>query len=447
MRISREFARLSFVLTACAMLAPTARAGGQLDPSFGVGGKVAIDIGTNSTDDARAVALDASGNIYVAGVSDASGQDAFTVVKLDSSGGPDPAFGSGGAAIANIGSGNYEMPFTMALSSSGDVFVGGTSNIAGSPDMTVIKFNASGEVDTSYGDGGRALIDFGGGDSDYLTAMVIDEGEHLFGVGETVTDLGYEFAVAKLDSTGLLDPDFGDGGRVIVGFDDSRASDYANAVVRDDSGNLYVAGTVNLAGESSDIGILKLDSAGNLVTDFGVGGKAVVHIGNADLGALTRDARGNLYVAGQSYGPQGISVAKLDPSGRLARNFGNGGTQIIQTQSGDRLLEAHGVAIDRYGDIYLTGESLADDETPNFVAIQLDQRANRVRDFGTEGVLSIDFGGLADISYASALDADGHLYLAGIVNSGVSPIHGDFGVAKLLVTPPRRMWMHSRHQR
>jgi len=106
---------------------------------------------------------------------------------------------------------------------------------------------------------------------------------------------------------------------------DIGGQDYARSLQMDNEGNIYVAGYATISG-NIDFAIIKLDSSGDLVTDFGSDGIALVDItGNDSRGySLQLDNEGNIYVAGDSNanGTVDFTVIKLKPDGSLADDFG-----------------------------------------------------------------------------------------------------------------------------
>src|SRR5437667_3009460 len=78
---------------------------GDLDPSFGTGGRVLTDFGGG--DGARALALQADGRIVVAGSSGAGGFGlASSEARREANGSLDPSFGSGGRVPTDFSSGD-----------------------------------------------------------------------------------------------------------------------------------------------------------------------------------------------------------------------------------------------------------------------------------------------------------------------------------------------------
>ena len=322
-------------------------------------------LGGSGDDEDRALAVDGSGNVYVAGFSNAtwgsplrtfSGpHDAF-VAKLDSD----------GNLIWNtfLGGGGDDEGFGLAVDASGNVYVSGFSTETwGSP-----------------------LHAFNGGDIDAF--------------------------VAKLDSSGNLTWN-----TFLGGSDDDQGS----AVRVDGGGNVYVVGSSGatwgspvraFSGRSADAFAAKLDPSGNLTWNTFLGSS------DTDLGAaLAVDVSGNIYVAGRSFatwgspvraftgGPEDSFAAKLDPSGNLTWNTFLGG-------GGDD--ESTGLAVDVSGNVYVTGFSTATWDSPvRAYSGDYDGFAARLDSNGTLTWNTFLGGGGTDIGYAPAVDVSGNVYVAG----------------------------------
>ncbi|MES1263410.1 MAG: hypothetical protein ABUL69_03565, partial [Peristeroidobacter soli] len=143
---------------------------GTLDPTFGAGGKVFSDFG-NFADVARTVIVAPGGKIIVAGQSTTtivgiSGAD-FAVARYLSDGTKDDQFGFHGLALKDLG-GRSEFVSAAALQDDGAIVVTGrvfTDNGSGDSDFGIVRFNADGSSDTTFGGDGIVRYDFGeGGD-------------------------------------------------------------------------------------------------------------------------------------------------------------------------------------------------------------------------------------------------------------------------------------------
>ena len=100
------------------------------------------------------------------------------------------------------------------------MIVAGTTS-GGPADFVLARLTGSGELDTAYGTGGRAIADFGGR-SDELEGLVVLPGGGTVAVGTTRPALGegpVELAVARHRPDGTLDPGFGEGGLARIAID------------------------------------------------------------------------------------------------------------------------------------------------------------------------------------------------------------------------------------
>src|SRR5438034_997582 len=90
---------------------------GDLDPTFGSGGKVLTDLRPASYDTAQAVALQPNGKIVAAGFSDAAAasHNDFALVRYNSDGSLDMGFGLGGKVLTDIGFDSLDWAYAVAL--------------------------------------------------------------------------------------------------------------------------------------------------------------------------------------------------------------------------------------------------------------------------------------------------------------------------------------------
>jgi len=126
---------------------------GELDITFGVNGKVTTSIGTNKRAIANAVALQADGKIVAAGYSligtdPNSTNNDFAVVRYNADGSLDTTFGSGGIVTTPIGIG-YDTAFSAAIQSDGKIVVVGTTDIDPNTStfaFAIVRYNTNGGV-------------------------------------------------------------------------------------------------------------------------------------------------------------------------------------------------------------------------------------------------------------------------------------------------------------
>jgi uncharacterized delta-60 repeat protein len=434
----RRFARALAVLT---VAVPTvANAAGELDPTFGNSGTVEL---FDNPGKAYAIARDAQGNLFVAGIVGNPGSQDFSVVKLDAFGRPAQDFGDAGRATIDLG--GDDVAYSVAINAAGEIFLGGVTKIGTTTgfDFAVVKLDAAGRRVASFADNGAAIVDFGPGNNDYGQSIRVLPNGSIFLVGATnhsSSDVRYDFAIMKLDLAGHLDGSFGSGGR--AQFEVGCCDDYGYAVASDANGNVYIAGTsyTNTPGVSA-LGLIKVRPDGSLDPSFGDDGRAFASIGDSNFGfGLARATDGTLYVAGQvgdGINPWHFGVAAFDASGHAAA-FGDDGVTAIDF--GTDLTEyPAAIAVDADKHLYLAGSVVVDGEY-RFAAATLDAGGSLVPNFGSGGTLILDALGGSAFAYATLIDPAGGLYLAGMSNatlarSGDAPdVDGPtFAVAKLRV--------------
>ena len=201
-------------------------ADGKLDPSFGRGGTVLTDFG--SWGGGAAVAIDAHGKIVVAGE---SGSDDFALARYSVDGSLDQSFGSGGKVVTNFGSTPVNCPpclpsseeaHALAIQADGKLVVAGSSDARGGnnkrgacclSDFALARYNADGSLDPSFGSGGKVLTIFFPANS-YAEAVGIKADGKIVAAGGGA---GY-FALARYTASGKQDPTFGSFGKVVTNF-------------------------------------------------------------------------------------------------------------------------------------------------------------------------------------------------------------------------------------
>ena len=129
-----------------------------------------------------------------------------------------------------------------------------------------------GSLDTTFGSGGTALVDFGGGLVSTANSLAQQADGKLVAVGLVLGD-GLDMGLMRLTANGLLDPMFDGDGRLAVDFDGN--ADAANAVVIQPDGAIVVAGYSEPTDGSGefDSALLRVIVDGSLDSAFGVGGQ------------------------------------------------------------------------------------------------------------------------------------------------------------------------------
>ncbi len=277
---------------------------GALDTSFNPPtGQLAIpfDLGGDTVDFGRGVALQADGKIVVAGyaANGAGGQNYdFAVARLDSDGALDSSFGSGsGKSVVpfDLGAPSNDRAFSVALQPDGKILLAGGVDVGGGDrDFGIARLWPDGSVDTSFGApsyAGKIPVSFNlvSSGQDEARCVIVQPDGRILAAGSaesTESAADRDFAVARLLASGELDPAFGNGGKVVVPL--GPASEWAEGVAIQSDGKILLAGgaAVGSGASPEDFAVVRLHGDGSLDTSFGNAGVVVLPI---DLGGDTTD--------------------------------------------------------------------------------------------------------------------------------------------------------------
>jgi uncharacterized delta-60 repeat protein len=434
----RSCSHVWLALAATALALVTARhagaASGDLDSSFGIGGKVTFDFAVSASmpdyANGRALARDGHGNVYVVGFAGPGDHEQCAIIKIDPNGQPISAFGQNGTVLIN----NGESTFCngVAVDKNGNIFLEGQGSLNSKFGATVFELSSTGHPVTTFGSGGSAFIDFKAIGVGVPSGIAVDASDNVYITGTTDTAGTRDFIVVKLNAAGQPVSTFGTAGRVLVDF--GTHADYGGGILMDTAGNVVLAGETDTASGASDMALVKLDSTGHLVTSFGTGGKTQVHITDRNSGyaAIAQDASGNLYASGYA-APDGqapyLAVSKLDPNGHLITTFGDTGTRVLEPYGSS----AYGLDVDSLGDVFVLGGVGA------FTAIELDSAGRNVAEFGVNGVKNFCFTCDRDTPVALLLDGNTHVYVVGYTEPTSGPPEV-IAVAKLNVSVPDKIF-------
>ena len=110
----------------------------------------------------------------------------------------------------------------------------------GSENFAVARYNSSGVLDTTFSDDGRAQIDFGSCCQSAYEVLLQSDGK-IIAVGYPNSESSdSDFLLARLSSTGTLDTTFGIGGKVRTSFGDLNGG--ANGAALQADGKVVAVG-------------------------------------------------------------------------------------------------------------------------------------------------------------------------------------------------------------
>ncbi|HUQ52880.1 MAG TPA: cadherin domain-containing protein, partial [Gammaproteobacteria bacterium] len=240
-------------------------ANGTLDTTFDGDGRVTTDFGGN-TDVGRSVAIQADGKILVAGESRIGSNYDFSVARYNANGTLDTTFDGDGRVRTDFGS-DGDIAWTLAVQGDGKIVVGGW----GGGGFTLARYNANGSLDTTFDGDGRVATIVGGPNTGFLRSIVIQPDGKILAAGEAFNGRAdTDIVVLRYNANGTLDTSFGTGG--IVFTNTPTVSDAANDLLLQPDGRIIVAGHVGAAA-GSDFFLVRINADGTIdgavTTDFG----------------------------------------------------------------------------------------------------------------------------------------------------------------------------------
>ncbi|TMA36915.1 MAG: hypothetical protein E6J79_11995 [Deltaproteobacteria bacterium] len=283
---------------------------GDLDFTFGRGGQVTTDVSPD--DEAFAIVAEPDGRLVAAGRAGGS----FALVAYDRDGMLDAIFGRSGRVTTSFQA--DAGAFALLLQPDGKLVAAGRAGGA----FALARFAGDGTLDPIFGRSGRVTTAF---DTDAeARALVLQPDGKLVAAGRA----GGDFALARYEPDGTLDPFFGRSGRVRTAF---SADAEAFAMALEPDGKLVVAGR-----DGGRIAIARYGADGLLDAFFGSGGEVTTAFsGDAVAFAVALDCEGSIVVAGRTVGDGGsrFALARYDRRGVLDPVFGSGG-QVTTAFSG-----------------------------------------------------------------------------------------------------------------
>ncbi|MED5584305.1 MAG: fibronectin type III domain-containing protein, partial [Actinomycetota bacterium] len=402
---------------------PSAQASpGDLDTGFSSDGKVLTDIGT--ADSGRAVAIQADGKVVVAGYARMGSDDDFAVARYDSDGALDAAFSSDGLVTVDFDNKN-ESGYAVAVQSDGKIVVAGraaTDGMGLTFDFAVVRLTSSGELDTSFSSDGLQTVDVGGG-NDYAYSVAVASDGDIVVVGYGSNGSNWDVAAIRLDSSGNLDTDFSSDGKALYAIGSGHDYGYGLDIASD--GDLLITGSSH-NGSDDDVLVLRLDANGTLDTAFDGDG-----IWTADIGSGTSDegrgiveaSDGDVLVGGSTDdGDDDILAVRLTPVGVLDTAFSSDGKATVAIGSGNDV--GYGVAEQDDGSVVVVGTS-HDGSFEDIAVVRFTSAGALDTGFSGDGKLTTDSGSGDAFGYGVVLTSAGKVVVAG---EAVGTSDADFAV-------------------
>jgi len=382
---------------------------GDLDTTFGTGGKVTTQFGTSQSE-AAAVVLQSDGKFVAAGYSFNGTNSDIALARYNANGSLDTTFGTGGIVTTDIGNVD-NASFALAIQPADGKLIAAGSSINGTnDDFALVRYNTNGTLDNTFGTGGIVTTNFAGNSFDYIEAVALQPDGKIVAAGSLFNGSSFLFALARYNTNGTLDDTFGIGGRVTTSF--TNVDDLARAMVLQPDGKIIVAGEAD-----TDIVVARYNSNGTLDTTFDSDGKAITSIGlfNAAYDvALQPD--GKIVIAGEAGDGNNSDfvAARYESTGSLDLTFDGDG--IVTTPIGSSNEIATAISLQSNGKIIVGGFSF-NGGNDDFALVRYNSNGTLDSSFGTGGKVTTDFSSSNDYALALAIQAGSRVIVVGSSNT------------------------------
>lgn len=279
----------------------------------------------------------------------------------------------------------------------------------------VARADRAGALDASFSADGRVVTDLFGGGSDFAQAVAVQPDGKIVAVGRwRFGTIAANFALARYNADGSLDPEFGSAGRVMTDFD--AEADFAQAIAVQSDGKIVVAGEVHVGGRAPDFGLARYNPDGRLDTSFAGDGRLTTDFdGRDEAAAVLIQTDGRIVAVGTRDDDDDVAdgdfaLARYQPNGALDTSFSGDGKQV--TSFGKEEL-GRGAALEGGGKIVVAGYHNDDgDGDYDFALARYDLDGSLDRSFDDDGKVETGLGGY-DAAKTVAIQPDGKIVAAG----------------------------------
>lgn len=376
-----------------------AQPAGNLDPSFGNGGKVVTSLNSGA-EVAHGVVLQSDDKLVVAGYATSSitGKD-FFCARYKTDGSLDSAFGTNGIVTVDIQLGSDDIAYDLAIQTDGKIVLGGSSDDGTKKDAALLRLNTDGTIDSTFGINGRVTTVFESGQTDEIRVVKIHylTGKILVGGSSIVSTNISKPIIARYLSSGALDVSFNSTGIKtlwVTSLDYQYLFSVEDLVVQS-NGKISAVGWRDFPTFSSDddFWACRMNSDGTMDNTFSTDGVAVYNgsFNGADNAySMLLKSNGNILIAGRSHVNNVIDdfiLFEVGASGSVASwsaavNFGNLYDDV-----------AYGLAEDNGGKFVLAGSSSNSfGSDKSFAIARINSNASIDNTFGSNGQVTTSFG-------------------------------------------------------
>lgn len=281
-------------------------ADGSRDTTFGSNGQVVIPVASHNQGTFLSMAVAPDGKLVIAGDKNSS----MWVLKFNANGSPDTTFGFNGSVTTN-GGGIGGSARTVAVASDGKIVVGGCRRVSNYEEYSVVRFLPDGSLDTTLNGTGIGGV-FGPG---CVSDVLLEPDGDMIISGANATE--------RLKPTGQRDANFNGAGYVLFG----------GRITRQPDGKIVVMRPGPIAfGQLGGVNTRRYNEDGSLDTSFAVsaqGNTAFTQLLGIEpiLRGLNVDSEGHIIAVSSN-----TKIVRYDGSGNLDQGFGTQGLLSLSSE-------------------------------------------------------------------------------------------------------------------
>lgn len=265
---------------------------------------------TTRQDAIRALALTTDNKLVAVGrSSNGSGFNDFVIARYWADGSLDSNFDGDGIVVTSFAQGEA-LGHALSIDTLGRYVVAGRRWGGSNFDFGVSRYNTNGAVDTTFGTSGHVTIGFTTSSHEFARAVGHDSRGRIIvaGYSNVGTNGRWDFALARLTTTGALDTGFSGDGLQITNFTTGANWDNAYALLIDTLDKPILGGlSRNAAATDRDFALARYLTNGTLDTTYSTDGLVTQNFTTDDeiwgmtfddqgrVAAIGRSANGNIY--------------------------------------------------------------------------------------------------------------------------------------------------------
>ncbi len=310
-------------------------ADGSIDSTFGINGNHQFHIQEFSISGyLYDMKLDSSGGVLLAGYRSGGSIKELLLMRLNTDNTLDQNFGKAGYAVVKYD--GDAMGTQILLQSDGTIVVVGKYKKYSSYSLTVVRFQANGIIDSTFGENGVVIKDlrFYTSDDAFFNGRLQSDDKLVVAADRIGARTEHNFMAIRFTTTGQIDSSFGTNGLVDVDYYNKGLKEYGQQILIAPNGDVLIGGQAFDSTYVSHFGIVALNASAQIDSTFGTDGRGEMW-GGYKMRAMEFDSEGRIVVAGQSMQSGGYRIGRFNYGTQTAIEKGpeNAVTNFVLSQN------------------------------------------------------------------------------------------------------------------